>query len=65
VSIMLEVKKFINSEYIGQYAEIDFPVEAEEVPAKKEKKPKKAAKPRKARRIEAKMALEEAQEGSK
>jgi len=44
VSIMLEVKKFINSEYIGQYAEIDFPVEAPEEAPKKEKKAKKPAK---------------------
>ena len=51
MSIMLEVKKFINSEYIGQYAEIMLPVEAPEAaPAKKEKKakkPKKSIKPRK------------------
>ena len=42
MSIMLEVKKFINSEYIGQYAEIDFPVEAIEEAPKKEKKAKEA-----------------------
>ncbi len=51
MSIMLEVKKFINSEYIGQYAEIELPIEAPEAaPVKKEKKAKKPAKSIKSRK---------------
>lgn len=39
MSIMLEVKKFINSEYIGQYADIELPIDAPASAPKKEKKP--------------------------
>ena len=72
MSIMLEVKKFINSEYIGQFVDIELPVEApEQAPAKKEKKapkPKKAKKPRSRRDyddyddIEAELDREEREE---
>ena len=50
MSIMLEVKKFINSEYIGQFVDIELPIEAPAPkPEKKEKKPRKN-KARKGRR---------------
>ncbi len=68
MSIMLEVKKFINSEYIGQYADIELPIEAPAPAPKKEKKGIKL-KGRKARRdyddyddIEAELDREEREE---
>lgn len=69
MSIMLEVKKFINSEYIGQFVDIELPIEAPAPkPEKKEKKPRKN-KARKGRRdyddyddIEAELDREEREE---
>jgi len=44
VAISLEVKKFVNTEYVGKFAEIELPIaqpEDEEPPRKARKKPDK------------------------
>ena len=44
MAISLEVKKFVNTEYVGKFAEIELPIaqpEDEEPPRKARKKPDK------------------------
>lgn len=51
MGIMLEVKKFINSEYVGEFTEIELPIEAAPIEDKKSKSKKAAGKKANGRRF--------------